>query len=165
MKTHVLEREQVVPRCLEEVFAFFADPGNLEALTPGFLHFRILTPPSTPMETGAVFEYRIRLFGVPLRWKSRIEAYDPPRSFTDVQLEGPYASWRHLHEFWPVPEGALVRDTVRYALGRGPLGRLVHELFVRRSLGRIFDYRAKKLSELFGTPPRPSSLPARGSGT
>ena len=165
MKTHVLEREQVVPRPLDEVFAFFADPANLEALTPAFLHFRILTPPSSCMETGSVFEYRLRLFGIPLRWKSRIDAYDPPRSFTDVQLEGPYASWVHLHEFRPVPEGVLVRDTVRYALGRGPLGAVAHTLFVRRSLGRIFDYRAKKLSDLFGPPPRASSPHVRASGT
>jgi len=165
MKTYVLDREQVVPRTLDEVFSFFADPGNLEALTPRFLHFRILTPRSTRMETGSVFEYRLRLFGVPLGWKSRIDAYDPPRSFTDVQLEGPYASWVHVHEFRPVPGGVLVRDTVRYALGRGPLGSLAHALFVRRSLARIFDYRAKKLSELFGAPPRVSNLPAGASGT
>jgi ligand-binding SRPBCC domain-containing protein len=165
MKTYVLDREQVVPRPLDEVFAFFADPGNLEALTPGFLHFRVLTPRSTRMETGAVFEYRLRLFGVPLGWKSRIDAYDPPRSFTDVQLDGPYASWVHVHEFRPVPGGVLVRDTVRYALGRGPLGSLAHALFVRRSLARIFDYRAQKLSEHFGAPPRASNLPARASGT
>jgi ligand-binding SRPBCC domain-containing protein len=152
MKTreHILECEQVVPRPLEDVFAFFADPRNLEDLTPPFLHFRILTPEPFRMEAGAVYEYRLRLFWVPLEWKSRIETYDPGRSFTDVQVEGPYASWAHLHEFREAPGGTRVRDTVRYALPLGPLGSLAHGLFVRRSLRRIFDYRARRMREIFG---------------
>jgi ligand-binding SRPBCC domain-containing protein len=155
---YTLERSQALPRPPGEVFAFFADPRNLEVLTPAFLRFRIIPPVPAEMRTGTVIDYRLKLFGFPFRWRSRIEDLEPGRRFADVQVRGPYASWHHVHEIGEVPGGTLVRDTVHYSLPFGPLGRLIHHFFVRRTLERIFDYRRRKLDELFG------SMPA-GEGT
>jgi ligand-binding SRPBCC domain-containing protein len=151
--THVLEREQFIPRPLGEVFAFFADAGNLEAITPAFLNFRILTPRPIPIEAGSLIDYQIRLFGVPLQWRTRIEEFEPPRQFSDVQLRGPYKLWHHTHEFREVEGGTLMTDRVQYQLYLGPIGWLAHALWVRRTLVRIFDYRRQTIERL---------LPGRG---
>jgi hypothetical protein len=94
------------------------------------------------MAPGALIEYRLKLHGVPIRWRTTIAVWDPPRRFVDVQLSGPYRMWHHTHDFVPAPGGGtLMRDTVRYALPLGPLGEAAHRLFVRRDLERIFDFR------------------------
>jgi ligand-binding SRPBCC domain-containing protein len=147
-RTFRLERTQFVPRPLPEVFAFFADAGNLERITPGFLRFRILTPRPVPMHPGALIDYRLSLFGIPFRWTSRIDLFEPGARFVDSQVRGPYARWVHLHEFHEAPGGTLVVDGVEYALPLGPLGILARALFVRRSLERIFDHRAAALRRL-----------------
>lgn len=136
-----LERVQLVRRPRAEVFAFFADPVNLERITPPFLGFRILTPPPLVMRRGLLIEYRLSLYRLPLRWRTLIDAYDPPNGFTDVQLFGPYRRWVHRHEFVEVPEGTEVRDRVEYELPLGPLGTLARWLFVRASLDAVFDFR------------------------
>jgi ligand-binding SRPBCC domain-containing protein len=145
-----LERSQFVPLPRERVFAFFADAGNLEAITPPWLRFEILTPRPIPMRPGAVIEYRLRVLGIPFRWRTVIETFDPPVSFTDSQARGPYAYWLHAHGFEEVPGGTVVRDTARYALPLGPLGSLAHALFVRRQLREIFDFRERRIRELLG---------------
>lgn len=145
---HLLERYQVVPRRREEVFAFFAEPGNLEAITPTFLRFRLLPPIPVGLAAGTLIDYRLQLFGLPFRWRTRIESVAPGRSFVDLQLEGPYALWEHTHTFDDVTAGTLVTDRVRYALPLGPLGGLAHGLFVRRTLERIFDHRRERIAEL-----------------
>ena len=146
---HRLERQQFVPRPREEVFAFFADAQNLEMLTPAFLNFRILTPLPLDMRSGTLIDYQIRLGGIPMRWRTRIETFEAPVRFVDVQLAGPYRTWHHVHEFQDVPGGTLVTDRVDYALPFGFLGALAHRLFVRRALKRIFDYRQQRLGEIF----------------
>lgn len=103
VRTYRLERAQVVPRPLDEVFAFFADAGNLELLTPQFLRFRILTPAPIRMAAGTLIEYRLQLFRISFHWHTRIETFEPKRRFTDVQLTGPYQRWHHQHEFVEVP--------------------------------------------------------------
>jgi ligand-binding SRPBCC domain-containing protein len=154
--SYVLEREQFIPRPLAEVFAFFADAGNLEAITPVFLNFQILTPRPIPIEAGTLIDYQIRLFGVPLRWRTRIEEFEPPQRFSDVQLRGPYKLWHHTHEFREVEGGTRMTDRVCYQLYLGPLGWLAHVLWVRRTLGRIFDYRRQMIERLMcGETPRP----------
>jgi ligand-binding SRPBCC domain-containing protein len=142
-------REQWIARPVEEVFAFFADATNLEAITPPWLRFRILSPAPIAMGAGALIFYRLRWGRLPLRWVTRIEEWQPPSRFIDVQLRGPYALWHHTHSFEPHEDGTLMRDRVRYALPLGPLGRLTHRLFVRRDLEAIFDYRARKVSDFF----------------
>lgn len=140
--------EQVVRRPLGEVFAFFADAANLEAITPDFLRFRILTPLPIAMRPGALIDYQLSLFGVPFRWRTRIETWEPGRRFVDVQERGPYRSWHHTHEFEACPEGTRVRDTVRYALPMGPVGALAHALFVRGRVEAIFDHRRRAIEAL-----------------
>ena len=147
-----LERAQLVPRPRAEVFAFFADPMNLERITPDFLSFRILTPPPIAMRPGALIDYRLRLYGVPLRWRTRIEVFDPPFGFTDVQQSGPYRRWVHRHDFLEMPGGTEVRDRVDYELPFGPLGGLARRLFVRASLDAIFDFRRAAITEALAHP-------------
>jgi hypothetical protein len=149
-KTYRLERSQFVPRPRSEVFPFFADAGNLEAITPPFVGFRILTPQPIEMRPGAIIDYRIRLFGVPVRWRTEIESFDPPHGFVDVQRRGPYRLWRHTHRFVEQPGGTLLLDEIDYQLPAGPLGPLAHALFVRRSLDQIFTFRQTVIERIFG---------------
>ena len=138
-----------LPQPLPEVFAFFADAGNLERITPPWLRFRILSPQPVEMRAGALIDYRLRLHWVPIRWRSEITAWDPPRRFVDEQRRGPYRTWIHEHEFAERDGGTEARDTVRYAvLG----GVLVDVLGVRRDVGKIFEYRERRLRELFVSP-------------
>ena len=142
MAIHVLAREQLLPRPPDEVFPFFADARNLEAITPPWLGFRVTTPEPIEMAPGTLIEYRLRLHGVPIRWRTTIAVWDPPHRFVDVQLRGPYRMWHHTHDFEPAPGGGtLMRDTVRYALPLGPFGALAHRLLVSRDLAAIFDFR------------------------
>jgi len=142
-----LERTQVVPRSLEETFAFFASAENLEAITPPWLHFRILEAPDQ-LERGALLHYRLRLFGVPIGWRTEIVEWRPPRTFTDMQLSGPYGLWVHTHRFTEVPGGTEIYDNVRYRVPGGPGAPLVTRLVVRRWLDAIFGYRAARLRVL-----------------
>ncbi len=145
-----LERIQPIPQPLEAVFAFFADAGNLERITPPFLHFRILTPLPITMQTGARIDYHLRLVGVPFQWTTRIEDYAPPHRFVDSQLSGPYQHWVHLHEFAASGKGTLMRDVVDYAIPYGIIGSLAQKLFVARMLDRIFDYRREAITACLG---------------
>jgi ligand-binding SRPBCC domain-containing protein len=147
-RTFRLDRTQFIPRPLEEAFAFFAEAENLERITPTFLHFHTVTPKPIDLRSGTLIEYRLKLFGVPFRWRTRIEDFTPPVRFVDVQLHGPYKVWRHTHEFAAEGSGARMTDRVEYQLPLGPLGSVAHALFVRRTLHKIFDYRNRKVVEL-----------------
>ena len=149
MKVHLLAREQHVPAPPDEVFAFFADAHNLEAITPPWLGFRVVTPGPIEMRAGALIEYRLALHRIPVRWLTRIEEWTPGRSFVDAQLRGPYRLWHHTHTFTPAGGGTLVGDRVRYALPFGPLGVVAHAALVRRDLERIFDYRRPAIERRF----------------
>jgi ligand-binding SRPBCC domain-containing protein len=143
MRTHELRRELVLPARPEQVFGFFADAANLEAITPPLLSFRLVTPRPIAMGVGTFIQYRLRVHGVPVRWDTLIQAWEPPQRFVDVQVRGPYALWHHTHELSALAgERTLMRDTVRYAVGFGALGELAHRLVVRRDLEAIFDFRA-----------------------
>ncbi len=142
---HTLRREQRLPGTPDDVFPFFADAGNLEAITPPWLAFRVVTPTPIEMRAGTLIEYRLKLHGVPVRWRTRIAVWDPPRRFVDVQIDGPYRLWHHTHDFEPDGRGGtIMRDRVRYALPFGPFGAIAHALFVKRDLRRIFDFRHDK---------------------
>ncbi len=154
MRVHVLQREQHLPGPPEEVFAFFADARNLEAITPPLLRFRVLDAEPIRMRAGTLIRYRLRVRGVPLRWLTRIREWQPPGCFVDEQLRGPYALWEHTHAFAPDERGGTVmRDTVRYALPLGPVGSLAHRLLVRRDLEAIFDHRAARVAQLISAAP------------
>ncbi len=147
---HVLERDQVIPRERDEVFAFFADAFNLEAITPPWLGFRVITPRPIGMAPGTSIEYRLKLHGLRVDWLTSIEIWEPGRRFVDTQVRGPYRLWRHTHLFEDHPNGTLVRDRVSYAIPLGPLGELARLLFVRRDLDRIFDHRQVAVAEALG---------------
>lgn len=147
VRIHTLERSQVVPRAADDVFRFFAAAANLEAITPPWLGFRMLTAADVVMREGARLEYVLRIHGIPIRWVSRIDRWDPGHSFVDRQVRGPYRLWEHTHEIEPHDDGAQVHDRVRYALPLGRIGELAHPL-VRRDLDRIFDYRRDAVRRL-----------------
>jgi ligand-binding SRPBCC domain-containing protein len=152
MPLYTLKREQRLPGPPHDVFPFFADAGNLEAITPPSLRFEIVTPRPIEMRVGALIEYRLRMRGVPISWLTRIEEWVPGVRFVDMQLRGPYALWHHTHEFEPDGvDATLMRDTVRYALPGGPLGAIAHAIFVRAELDRIFDHRLRRVPELLPT--------------
>jgi ligand-binding SRPBCC domain-containing protein len=144
-----LHRRQLVGGSLEEVFAFFKDPYNLESITPPWLRFRIIEATDREVREGTGIRYRLRLRGVPFRWESRIAEFTPGVSFADEQVTGPYARWYHRHLFHRTAEGVVIEDLVEYRMPFGALGRLVHTLVVRKELARIFDHRAAEMRRRF----------------
>jgi ligand-binding SRPBCC domain-containing protein len=142
-----VEARLFLPRPLKVVFPFFADAGNLETITPPWLRFEIVTPRPISMRVGALIEYRLRLHGVPMRWRSEITVWDPPNRFVDEQRRGPYRVWIHEHTFTERDGGSQVSDFVRYA---APGGWLINRIFVRGHLQQIFRHRIRRLQELFG---------------
>ena len=147
LKQFTFHAELWLPRPRDEVFAFFADAHNLQALTPPWLKFDVLTPAPIAMRPGALIDYRIRVHGLPIRWQTEIREWNPPWRFVDGQLRGPYKLWHHTHAFEERDGGTLCVDDVRYC-PRG--GALMNWLFVRRDVERIFAFRQERLAERFG---------------
>ena len=146
---HHFHSEQWIGRPIEEVFTFFSDADNLEAITPRQLNFRILTPGPIRLAAGARIDYQLTLYGIPLKWATLIESWEPPREFVDVQLRGPYRVWRHTHRFVSEGAGTRIVDDVDYELPLGPLGRLIEALWTRREVARIFGYRSEVIARQF----------------
>lgn len=133
---------------LDEVFAFFSSPGNLAALTPPELGFEILGDPPE-MGSGTVIDYKIRVGGAPLRWRTRIEQWEQGAGFVDSQERGPYRAWWHEHRFTEHDGKTIMEDTVHYAPPLGPIGALANRLVVERMLRRIFGYRRAAIRHRF----------------
>lgn len=146
-KGYVMKAECIVPRPLDEVFEFFSDAANLQTLTPSWLRFEIVTPQPIEMAVGTLIDYKLRVHGVPLRWRSEITAWEPNKRFVDELRRGPYTHWHHEHSFESCEEGTRVIDIVHYGV---PGGALIHSLLVRRDIQQIFGYRQKVLGDLFG---------------
>jgi ligand-binding SRPBCC domain-containing protein len=146
MSQQTLERTQVVGVPLDDAWRFYADPQNLEAITPPWLRFRIVSAPAT-LERGSHLRYRLSLFGVPIRWLTVIDRWQPPRTFVDVQLRGPYLLWEHTHRLSTVAGGTEIYDHVRYRVPGGAPVALV----VRPLLDAIFDYRAVRTAALLSS--------------
>ena len=147
MTVHTYQAELWLPRPRPEVFAFFAEARNLEAITPPWLKFEVLTPAPIAMRAGTLIDYRLRLHGFPIRWRTEITLWEPPVRFADTQLRGPYRLWEHTHTFVEKDGGTLCRDEVRYAV---PGGALIERLFVRRDVERIFAHRQEVMRRLLG---------------
>jgi ligand-binding SRPBCC domain-containing protein len=130
-----------------QLFPFFADAANLDVITPPWLHFQIVTPSPIEMKVGALIDYRLRVHGMPFRWRTLISTWQPPYCFVDEQVRGPYRRWHHTHTFEAARGGTLARDVVRYAV---PCDFIAHPLFVRKDIGRIFAYRRQVLLQRFG---------------
>ncbi|HEV7809277.1 MAG TPA: NAD(P)H-binding protein [Candidatus Limnocylindrales bacterium] len=164
MTIHRLSATQLVPRRIEEVFAFFERPENLGRITPETMGFEFLTE-DREMREGLRIDYRIRpLLGIPLTWQTQIADYDPPNGFRDVQRRGPYRHWEHRHTFEAVEGGTLVRDDIEYALPLGPLGDVVNRLVVRSELATIFRHRAAAIRTVFAQPGPASGLTVAVAG-
>jgi ligand-binding SRPBCC domain-containing protein len=146
----VLERRQVVPAGIDEAFAFFSDARNLEDITPPWLRFQIVDAPPT-LQRGSLLAYRLRLFGVPIRWRTEITEWRQPFGFTDVQLSGPYRRWEHTHRLSSVDDGTEIYDHVVYRLPYEPLTGLLAPVTVNRWLPAIFDYRAERIDALLSS--------------
>src|SRR5262245_10988524 len=150
MKEREFSCELWLPLPPEELFPFFANAANLDVLTPPWLHFHIVTPQPIVMRPGTLIDYRLRVHGLPLRWRTRVSAWEPPRRFVDEQLRGPYRRWIHEHTFDLRDGGTLIRDAVQYAV---PFDALLHRWFVRPDIERIFQFRAAELRRRFGSAP------------
>lgn len=161
MSVHILERSQRVAVPAQQAFDFYVDALNLEPMTPPWLHFKVTTPGELVLRQGTLLDYRLRLHGVPLRWQTLIEIWEPPLRFVDIQAKGPYSLWEHTHLFEQDGDSTVIHDRVRYAIPLGPLGALAHRVFVRRDLERIFDFRAAAVSERLLSP----SARSAGSGS
>ncbi|MBM3831510.1 MAG: SRPBCC family protein [Verrucomicrobia bacterium] len=146
-----------LPRTPEQLFPFFADAANLDAITPPWLHFHIVTPQPIAMQAGALIDYRLRVHGLPMRWRTLIKEWQPPYRFVDEQLRGPYRQWLHEHTFEARDGGTLARDVVRYAV---PFDWLLHRWFIRPDIEKIFAHRQLALRRLITseTPARPLAV-------
>ncbi|HDR05408.1 MAG TPA: CDP-paratose 2-epimerase [Candidatus Marinimicrobia bacterium] len=149
MKIYTLKRKQILPKPLKELFAFFARPENLQQITPPELGFQIITPSPIVMEKGSLIDYQIRLSGFPFRWRTLITNYNPPHEFVDEQIKGPYSYWHHRHQFYTEGDTTVIEDTVTYTIPFGILGRILHTLFIRKKLRKIFEYRKDIIEKLF----------------
>jgi ligand-binding SRPBCC domain-containing protein len=148
MPEHILTSRLELDRPREEVFAFFADAANLEQITPPELGLHIVTPQPNRLEKGALIDYNLSLYGVPISWRTEITEWDPPHSFVDTQLRGPYSQWIHRHTFTELaPDRTLMEDEVRYRLPLEPLGDIAH-FIIRGQLERIFDFRQTMVAHL-----------------
>ena len=149
MREYLLERTQIIPRSRETFFNFFSDPRNLELITPPWLHFKILTHP-LPQGAGSIFDYTLRVRGIPIRWRTLIEEFVTNEYFIDRQVKGPYQLWHHTHTFRTLPDGSTeMKDRVRYIIGWGFLGAWAHALWVERDLRAIFDFRYQVIETYF----------------
>lgn len=130
----------------ERLFPFFGDAANLNEITPPWLHFEIATSPPIQMKVGTLIDYRLKVRGLPLRWRTKINVWDPPHRFVDEQLKGPYRQWIHEHTFKECDGGTLATDHVKYAV---PFDLLIHRAFVGPDIQRIFRYRTESLTKKF----------------
>lgn len=145
---HSLDTKIRLPQPPEELFPFFSDAANLELITPPELGFSIVSSDRLRLDTGAHIRYRLRLWGVPFGWTTRIGAWAPPHQFIDEQLSGPFKRWQHRHVLQATDRGTTMHDHVDYALPFAPAGEMAHRL-VRRQLQRIFSYRHEAMLRLF----------------
>ena len=147
MRNFHFESRLWLNRPRDEVFEFFSDALNLEEITPPWLRFRVVSKLPIDMHRGAEIEYRLKIHGVPVGWRSRITVWDPPYRFVDEQVRGPYRMWIHEHRFFEDSGGTLCQDNVSY-LSRG--GTLINVLFVERDIHKIFAHRSDRLQKIFG---------------
>jgi ligand-binding SRPBCC domain-containing protein len=137
---HIFRSSQFIPRPRSDVFDFFSRAENLERITPPELRFEILTPQPIEIRAGTLIDYRLRLAGLPFRWRTRITVWEPGRRFVDEQLKGPYRQWIHEHRFTDEPGGTRMEDEVRWVPPLGWLGELAAPL-IGWQVGRIFAHR------------------------
>ncbi len=172
--THRVRFEQWVPVPIEQVFLFFANPGNLPRIMPPgtrteLVRLKVVPPPGSPavresitdrdplagVGSEIVTSFRVVPF-LPFRaqWIALITEFEWNHHFADVQKKGPFKSFHHRHELIAERRdgvnGTVVRDVIEYDVGFGWLGKLAQRIFVSRQLSRTFEYRQKALEKLLG---------------
>ncbi|MFN0174694.1 MAG: SRPBCC family protein [Saprospiraceae bacterium] len=154
MSVHSLKSVQRLPISLESAWEFFSNPMNLKEITPAKMGFHVTSDAefsTRKMYAGQVITYTVTpILGIPLFWMTEITHVQKGQFFVDEQRVGPYSLWHHQHHFKAIPGGVEMTDLVHYRVPLGWLGDFANWLFVRRQLEGIFDFRTKKLSELFG---------------
>ena len=144
--------EQVINKPIHQVFEFFSKAENLQRITPPLLDFKILTPLPIEMKEGTLIDYKLKVRGLPMTWRTRIELWQPPFKFIDLQLKGPYKLWHHTHEFVSLSENqTLMKDRVEYDVGFGILGEIANHLIVKGDIQKIFTFRKTEIERLFAT--------------
>jgi ligand-binding SRPBCC domain-containing protein len=149
MKTYTFETQTILNKPIQEVFPFFANAENLDKVTPPWLKFEILTPMPIEMKIGTQVDYRLRLHGIPIRWRSEITEWDPPHKFTDIQIKGPYQFWKHKHLFSADSNRTKMVDRIQYRIPGWIFSPIVHSLFVKHDLDKIFAFREKTFLKIF----------------
>lgn len=151
MKIYKLKREQEIPVTIDHAWDFFSNPRNLLLITPPRLGFVIKSDLPEKIYPGMIAMYTVTPFmTIPVNWVTEITHVARPNLFVDEQRFGPYRMWHHEHMFRETPGGVEVTDLIHYALPLGPLGRIAHELFVKRQLNEIFEFRKQYLEKKFG---------------
>ncbi|MEM0913624.1 MAG: SRPBCC family protein [Planctomycetota bacterium] len=168
--THRLTMDQWLEPTPEDLWPFFSNAANLEEITPASVHFHVITPQPVAMHPGTLIDYRLKVRGLPLRWRSHITDWEPPHRFIDQQVRGPYDLWHHEHRFVADGSGTRCTDVVHYRVPGGPLSPLIHALFVGPDVRKIFAHRAVVLADRFASgrvlasAPQPSADPASRNG-
>ncbi len=150
MKLHILKKEQVISQNISTVFDFFSKPENLSVITPPKMNFKIFTPSPIDMKEGTLIDYTINIMFMPIRWRTLITKYNPPNIFVDQQLSGPYSMWHHTHTFEQLSDDeTLIKDEVIYSIPFAFIGKIIHYLYIKGELEKIFTYRKNKIEEIF----------------
>jgi ligand-binding SRPBCC domain-containing protein len=151
MKIYTLHTKQNLPITLDEAWDFLSDPKNLKTITPEYMGFNILRGADRPMYQGQLIQYIVTpILGIPTKWVTEITHVVDKKFFVDEQRFGPYALWHHKHFIKAIPGGVEMEDIVDYKVPFGVLGQMVQPFIVAPKLNEIFEYRRKKLVELFG---------------
>lgn len=151
-KVYKLKRVQLIPCSLRAAWDYFSNPENLQAITPANMGFKVISEDNSPvMYAGQLIEYTVRpVLGIPVYWMTEITHVEQDKFFVDEQRFGPYSLWHHQHHFKEVPGGVEMTDIVHYKIPFWVFGDLANTLFVRGKLKEIFDYRFKRVVEIFG---------------
>ena len=149
MKTYTFQSTTLVNAPLDKVFDFFSKAENLQTITPPWLNFKILTPTPIEMKVGQLIDYRLKLYGILVKWQTEITVWDPPLRFVDRQLKGPYKVWEHEHRFEETGEGVRITDTVNYQVPGWILAPLIRRFFVKRDVEKIFAHRERVIRDVF----------------
>lgn len=146
-----LSSKQQLPITIKQAWEFLSSPKNLKVITPKYMSFDIISGADKPMYAGQIIQYIVTpIFGIKTTWVTEITHVVENEYFVDEQRFGPYALWHHKHFIRPIDGGVEMEDIIDYKVPLGFLGRLVHPILVKPKLTEIFNYRTKKLIELFG---------------
>ena len=134
-------KESIIRASPEHVFAFHERPDVLQLLIPPWESARVIQA-ARISDVGSQAIIESRIFGpIKMRWVAQHTVYDPPRVFEDIQVSGPFRSWRHQHIVEPHREGAILRDQIDYEPPLGFLGRAVAPMLITNRLQKLFAYR------------------------